>query len=315
MRALALTVFMIFALSHAVRAESACSNGVRLASYGGKKIIVAEDTLFFATNNIQLDIDGAPSAYGVRDQGLEDICNGLAPLRPPECRGKNQGTCYSACRAAFGSWDGNPQTLGGTMCSIGLGGGACSTPDVRLQDPPQQAWFVSETTVRVAPPQGTPIPVWIATQAAQLDSTKTAYFVIPNGFRAMPWDATPGDIGIVVHQPSGNQVAFIVGDVGGALDEGSARLLAELRGIDELPTVKKISALGEPVQRLSGAVDGDFRLAIFRHTAALLPSQLRGKLSVLDKSASELEGWIEETAHDRLQAIGGVTQVVSCANF
>jgi hypothetical protein len=300
-----------WAVSNVVRAEPAC-NGLRLADFAGKQIVMAQDTLFFATDTIQLDIDGAPSAYGARDQGVEDICNGLAPLQPADCRGKIQGRCYSACRAAFASWNGKLQTLGDTMCSIGLGGGGCSDPDVNLQAPPRQDWFVSETTVHVAPPEGTSISAWVRTQTAQLDSTDIPYFVIPGHFRRIPWDATPGDVGVLIYLPSGKQVAFTVGDVGGALDEGSAHLLAELRGVDSLPTVRMTSALGESVQRLEGALDGNFRVAIFRHTAPLLPVQQRGELSVLDKSAGELAQWIRETARERLRAIGGPARLMSC---
>jgi hypothetical protein len=308
--AIALAASLVF--SQVVRADPRCSDGVPLPDHSGKRIVLVQDALLFATDNIQLDIDGAPSAYGVRDQGLEDICNGLGPLQPPECRGKNRGDCYRACRTAFASWDGSLQTLDTKMCSIGLGGGGCSKPDVALQDAPRQAWFVSETTVRVAPPEGISIPAWTRTQPAQLDSTAIPYFVIPNGFRHMPWDGTPGDAGVIIDQRSGRQVTFIVGDVGGSLNEGSARLLANLRNVDQLPTARKTSAFGDAVERLEGSLDGDFRVAIFRHTAPLLPRDRRGEVSVLDKSAGEITEWIATVVRDRLHAIGDSAHVVAC---
>jgi len=107
-------------------------------------------------------------------------------------------------------------------------------------------------------------------------------------------------------------VAFIVGDVGGSLNEGSARLLANLRNIDHLPTATKTNAFGNAVERLQGSLDGDFRVAIFRHTAPLLPKDRRGQLSVLDKSAGEITEWLSALVRDRLHAIGDSAHIVAC---
>jgi hypothetical protein len=309
-RAFALGLLLV-----AGRADAAtCQGGTVLPAHAGKRIVVAGDTLFFKTGDIQLDIDGSPSAYGVKDQGIEDICNGLGPLRPPECRGKVSGSCFAACRAAFRQWNGDLKTLGGVMCSIGLGGGGCSTPDPRLQAAPREEWFVSETSVRVTPAAGTTLTAWTKTQPAQLDSLTISYFVIPSSFRSLPWDATPGDIGVVVDNASGREVAFIIGDIGGKLNEGSAKLLAGLAGIDKLATETKTNALGVPVERLKGARSGDFRVAIFRHTAPLLPKEQRGRALVLDKTAQELPDWITKEVRQKLDAIGGGARVIRCTD-
>ncbi len=50
-------------------AAAPCSGGAELAVFGGKRIVLAEDTLFFRTSSLELDQDGSPAAYGVRDQG------------------------------------------------------------------------------------------------------------------------------------------------------------------------------------------------------------------------------------------------------
>ncbi|MBK8176601.1 MAG: hypothetical protein IPK66_15430 [Rhodospirillales bacterium] len=294
----------------AARAAS-CPDGQELPRIANKRIVIAKDTLFFASHDLQLDHDGSPEAYGVRDQGLEGICNGLAPLRPPECRGRNRGACFKACQSAFAAWSRNGaqvETLGDSMCSIGLGGGGCSPPSVRLQPPPRQDWFVSETSVRVAPPPGAPIAGWSASQAAQLDPARTAYFVIPGAFRKMPWDATPGDAGIVLDANSGRTVAFVVGDTGGALDEASTAVHAGLRGSAFPPTGKRTSALGERVDSYLAGTNGDFRIAIFRHTASR-----SGASTMLTLTSEKLGPWIEATAQARLQAIGGADRVRDCA--
>lgn len=193
-RLIAAPVLMLFGVP---ALAAACPGSQVLPPHNEKSITLSNDTLFFKTSAISLDLDGAPRTYGVRDQGLDSICNGLAPLRPVECKGKNRGACFSACTAAFREWNGNPATLDKSMCSIGLGGGHCSKPQVRLQSSPDQAWFVSETSVHPKPPADAPSG-WRTTQAAQLDSLQIPYYVITGGFRKLPYDATPGDVGIIV---------------------------------------------------------------------------------------------------------------------
>jgi hypothetical protein len=294
--------------SSLVLQPGACPGRTALPSFAGKNIFVMADTLLFATPDIQLDIDGHRRAYGVRDQGVENICNGLAPLRPPECRGRVRGTCYRHCQAAFRSWNGLPEDLGNVMCSVGLGGGSCGVPAVRLQSAPNQQWFVSETSVHPAPPAGTSLGDWLRRQDAQLDSADIPYFVIPGGFRRLPWDATPGDVGIVV-AADGRTIPFIIGDTGGALNEGSAKLLAGLRGLQQLPTTRARNAFGVEVDRLTGAMSGDFRVAIFRHSAQRLP----GQSSVLSLAAADIPAFIERVALERLERIGGPAGLRRCS--
>ena len=231
-----------------------------------------DDTLLFATGNIELDIDGHRRAYGVRGQGTENICNGLAPLMPAECRGQVRGSCFAHCQAAFRQWTGRPEDLRRVMCSVGLGGGGCGVPQVRLQSAPNQDFFVSETSVHPASPAGTSLAQWLRRQDGQINSVEIPYFVIPGGFRGLPWDASPGDVGLVVDR-DGNSFGFIVGDTGGALDEGSAALLARIRGLPRLPTTRARNAFGQQVDRLVGAVAGDYRVAIFRHSTRRLPGE------------------------------------------
>jgi hypothetical protein len=217
--------------------------------------------------------------------------------------------CYRHCQAAFRQWNGRPQDLRQVMCSVGLGGGDCSVPEVRLQSAPNHEWFVSETSVHPAPPAGMPVGQWVRRQEGQLDSLEIPYFVITRGFRRLPWDATPGDVGVVV-DGTGRSTAFIVGDTGGALDEGSARLLAGVRGLERLPTTRAQNAFGVEVDRLVGAVAGDYRVAIFRHTAERLP----GQPTVLAIPAADIPAFIERVARERLQQIGGAARIRACSN-
>jgi hypothetical protein len=190
------------------------------------------------------------------------------------------------------------------MCSVGLGGGRCSEPQVRLQAAPRQEWFVSETSVRLRAPDGESIAGWTGQQAAQLDATLIPYFVIPGGFRKLPWDATPGDAGILLDAASGRTAAFVVGDTGGALDEASVALHAAIRnGAPHL--TPRTSALGETVQSYLSGMSGDFRVAIFRHTASR-------KGATLALTATTLGPWIAEHAAAGLARVGGVARLRAC---
>src|SRR5688572_3310378 len=291
----ALLVTLATSSSGMLLQPASCPGRAALPGFAGKSVFVMDDALLFATPNIELDIDGSPRAYGVRDQGTENICNGLGPLSPPQCRGKNQGPCYAHCQAAFRAWNGRPEDLKDVMCSIGLGGGHCDEPGARLQSPPNQDWFVSETSVHPARPASEPAAGWLRRQEAQLDPNLLPYFVIPNGFRHLPWDASPGDVGAVV-DPAGRSFAFIIGDTGGRLNEGSARLLAAIRGLERLPTHRKRNAFGVEVDRLTGAVAGDYRIAIFRHTSR----RPGGQGSSLSLTSAEIPAFIESVAADRL---------------
>jgi len=308
-RILGLCASLLVSVSSA--AGAICSGGTLLADHAGKQIVLAQDTLFFATGSLELDHDGSPEAYGVWDQGVENICNGLGPLQPPACRGQTRGTCFVACKNAFATWSkagADPKNLPNFMCSIGLGGGGCSTPQVRLQDPPRQDWFVSETAVRVSPPATFSGTGWTASQPAQLDAAQIPYFVIPGKFRAQPWDATPGDAGIVVDAKNNRVAAFVVGDTGGALNEASTALHSALRGGSPPPKGPRTSALGQAVESYLGGTSGDFRIAIFRHTSTRLPGT-----HTLALTREALPQWIETTAKARLSNIGGPMRVVACS--
>jgi hypothetical protein len=217
-----------------------------------------------------------------------------------------------ACQSAFADWSRSGADVGklhNFMCSVGLGGGGCSPPQVRLQERPRQDWFVSETSVRLAAPEGTNPARWSSSQAAQIDPLQIPYFVIPGRFRRMPWDATPGDAGIILDARTGRSVPFVVGDTGGALDEASTAVHARLRDSATPPKTQRRSALGETVDSYRTGMNGDFRVAIFRHT-----SRRQAGSSMLSLRPDELSSWIDTTVESKLQAIGGLDKVRSCTS-
>jgi hypothetical protein len=302
----------------AIFACAAISTSAQAACPGAQAKTIAKDVsvarlpgkVFFRTKGLELDFDGSPHAYGLRDQGEEGICNGLAPLAPP-CHGKYRGACFGMCESTFAAWSrnsGDPSTLPKTMCSVGLGGGGCSKPDVRLQAAPNLEWFVSETSLKTSPPSGPVTTEWLATQSAQLDPSAIRYLVVPNALMKQPWDVKLGDVGIAYHVADRKPVAFIVGD-GGGLGEGSVSLLTALRP-DQPPKLKPVvSALGEQVMRYTSGVAGEFRFVIFAGTATTVPRFPPVTMEVAD----HLSDWIDSTAATALRTSGSLDEISACS--
>jgi hypothetical protein len=293
-------------------AAGQCPGGTSKAFGSKHPVIVTRlgDKVFFGVSELALDFDGNPKAYGVRDQGQENICNGLAPSAG-ECRGKIQGNCYSVCRQTFAAWSRashDPRTIPETMCSVGLGGSNCSVPDVHTQGPPAQDWFVSETSLKTSPASGAITNRWTESQAAQLDPNQIRYLVVPRSLLRAPWGVRLGDVGIALDRRGGDPVPFVVGD-GGALGEGAVSLLAALRPSAPPTLSQATSALGDRVMRYESGISGDFRFVIFRNTASLV----NGRSDVTTHSLSGLQAWVNETASTAFRQKSNRDEILACS--
>ena len=107
---------------------------------------------------------------------------------------------------------------------------------------------------------------------------------------------------------TGRIASFVVGDTGGALDEASTALHTALRGGTPPLLGERTNALGEKVRSYLAGTSGDFRIAIFRHTASR-----NANTGTLTLTSGALEEWIESKAQARLAAIGGADALRSCA--
>lgn len=288
-----------------------CENAT-ITKIGKRKIEVANkaDRLFFGVSELALDFDGSPIAYGIRDQGQENICVGLAPSTGA-CRGKFQGACYHVCQQTFAAWSNSgkpPSAIADTMCSVGLGGGGCSVPDARLQSTPHQDFFISETSLKTSPVTGPLDAAWIRGQGAQLDPAQIRYLVVPGRLMKPPFGVRLGDVGVAYNVANGIGVPFIVGD-GGGLGEGSVSLLNALLPNDPPKLTKGMSALGKQVDRYKAGITGDFRFVIFKGTAALV----RASTQTTQHNAAELPGWIDQTAKAMLDTRSTYAEVKACS--
>ncbi len=272
------------------------------------------DTLLFRlrAGQMSLDLDGNEHTYGVKDQGIDGICNGLSALNPAECAGKTpRGECFTACQSAIRAWDGTPETAKKLFCSVGLGSGCGADFSAPLQSVPNDGFFVSETSTKYAPPPQAPSN-WLQTQAAQIDPLTVPFFVLPPALRKLPFDASPGDAGVMIRIDGARPpVFFIIGDSGnnGEIGESSARLhqLLSISGV--LPTKPQTSAFGQVVNRLTMESPPEVAVAIFRHSSKR-PS---GTGSLIGLTSDTVMDWINTIGAERLQRLGGVDALVRCA--
>jgi hypothetical protein len=261
---------------------------------------------------MSLDLDGNEHTYGVRDQGIDGICNGLSALNPPACAGVTpRGACFAACQKTIRSWDRTPGTAKELFCSVGLGSGCGATFSAPLQSAPNEDYFVSETATKYHSPPNGPND-WAETQAAQIDPLKVAYFVLPPKLRKLPFDASPGDVGVMIRTDGSRPpVFFIIADSGNnnELGESSGRLHQLLSTSGALPTKPAISAFGDKVIRLWMDASPAVVVAIFRHSS----DRPNGTGNMVNLTPETITDWIDRTGADRLNKLGGPAALLACA--
>jgi len=304
----ALPVLLCAAVATACPAWAACDT-TTAKNIVKTTVRLLPNRVFVHFSKLELDFDGSPVAYGLRDQGQEGICNGLAPASG-SCKGQFQSACFSVCQQTFASWSrtsGKVEDIPKTMCSFGLGGSNCSRPNVHLQSAPHADFFVSETSLKVSPNSGPIEHEWTALQAAQLDPATIPYLVAPGAISRV--GVKMGDVGIAYNAANNVEVPFIVGD-GGSLGEGSVSLLAALKP-DAPPKLTPVtSALGEKVMRYRSGIEGEFHLVIFPSTASLTPGS---HSPITSMGADALAHWINDAAHDALQKRSNRAEVFACS--
>jgi hypothetical protein len=281
----------------------------------GVQVALSEtaDALLFRlrSGQMNLDLDGNAHTYGVKDQGLDGICNGLSALNPPQCAGQTpRGACFSACQKALRDWDGTPEGAKRQFCSVGLGSGCGPTFVAPRQAAPNQDFFVSETATKYVRPPNGPAD-WVATQAAQIDPLTVPFFVLPPAMRGLPFDASPGDAGVMVRVDNAKpQVFFIVGDSGnnGEIGESSARLHQLLSVSGVLASKEDTSAFEQKVERLEMEKSPEVAVAIFRHSS----KRPNNKGSLIDLTPETIIDWINKTGTDRLEKLNGSAGLLEC---
>ena len=180
------------------------------------------NSVLFRIDHLVMDLDGAPTTYGFRDQGIDGICNGLASYKAaPICRSNVRAPgCYDACHQVLMDWNTQkrtPEAAKQAFCSVGLGSGCGPTFSVALQSPATEAngYFVSSTSLHFREPAGQSRSAWLQMQDAQLNALRIPYFSLPPQLRSN-YGIELGDVGAIVRtdRPDQPPVFFIMGDGG-----------------------------------------------------------------------------------------------------
>lgn len=281
--------------------------------------------LLFKISRLVMDLDGAPTTYGVRDQGIDGICNGIAAYTaPPICRSDvNAHGCFAACQAAVRDWNtpkkegDKPRTESAAkrlFCSVGIGSGCGPSFNFSIQPPEdsESSYFVSSTSLHYKEPVGQQRSVWQRTQDAQLDATKVPYFSLPPQLRLL-YGVQLGDVGVMVRtdEPNGQPVFFIMGDGGSgkSVGEVSGNVRQQISALRELPQKKQVNAFGNLVNRVVAPSPPPVAIAIFPGTNKLVPKTR----NFVDLNQENINDWIELNGKSGLDSIGGIKPLILCA--
>ena len=277
------------------------------------------NSVLFRIDHLMMDLDGAPTTYGFRDQGIDGICNGLASYKAaPICRSNVRAPgCYDACHQALKDWNTQkrtPEAAKQAFCSVGLGSGCGPTFSVALQSPATEVngYFVSSTSLHYREPAGQSRSAWLQTQDSQLDALRIPYFSLPPQMRSN-YGIELGDVGAIVRtdRPDQPPVFFIMGDGGSgkSIGEVSGYVRQRLSLLPALPMRMETSAFSEQVDRVVAPSPPPVAVAVFPHTNLLVP----GTKSLVDLMPDTIGGWIETRAKSALAELGGAERLLACA--
>jgi hypothetical protein len=190
--------------------------------------------IVFTTKKLEVDVDGAPNAYGPDDKGIEYICNGAVAYDDAQEKcifSDDDEKWQQRCNAAFAEAK-KQNWLGPTkMCTFGFkaSGGVTDkrgrviggVPLLQGKSDPKPGYYVTLTSLKR--PETPAIQGDV--QARQIDAAAIPYFVLPPDVTEAGKIAL-GDIAAVWYPQSKTVVFAVYGDggPGGKLGEGSAKL-------------------------------------------------------------------------------------------
>ena len=264
------------------------------------QILSAKDAFLFRIPNPILDLDGGAKTYGVRDQGTDNVCNGVKAnpkLKPP-----------MSCAAAVREWNAQGRTNEAAqklLCDSGVGAG-CNPFSYDLQSDPSDAngFFVSPTSLKYETPSGKELVKWEHAQAAQIDPLAVPYFAVPKAITHL--GVKMGMIGALINlnDPKAPPVYFIVADGAGSnpIGEFSAKAWQKIAGDAPLTILSRKDAFGKPVDRLWMPKDIPTTAAIIFKNPM---KPVAGQSEQIALTADTIQSWIETGGVNAMKTYGG----------
>lgn len=259
-------------------AWSACDNDPILNKKvpgGTAKVWKDNGAIVFTTLKLEVDVDGAPNAYGPDDKGIDYICNGAVAYdsTTKKCVFSDVSSDWQPlCKKAFDQAK-KEKWVGPTkMCTFGFkatggfvddrGRVIGGVPLLQGKNDPKPGYYVTLTSLKKPETEALKGDV----QSRQIDATTIPFFVLPPDVTAAG-QIELGDIAAVWYPKSKTAVFAVYGDggPGGKLGEASAKL-HEMLG-------NKVYAIKNGVKRAVAGIEEGVTFVIFPSSFAKAPAR------------------------------------------
>jgi hypothetical protein len=247
-------------------------------SFGGVDTSRVDNAIFFKTDGLAVDADGAPNSYLLDGNGLSYTCDGVEAVVDGKPVPTKKDPHNRLCRDA---WETAQKTSNYSQVRIfGFLTGPKNVPIVQgVHDPLPGKAYVTTTTMPIAGSAPTEQRHWV-------DANQIPYVVLPSSF-VKAFKVSPGDVA-VIYNPAAKAVAFVAYADGGGLGEASVKAHIDL---GSHPIVSK-----DGVDRASSGIEGEVLTLVFpgMHTHGSVDAkQWVSEIQTIGKEAFDKWGSVE----------------------
>ncbi len=282
----------------------------RLATFEGGAVAMVGGLL--------VDADGAATAYHPKGDGIDTLCNGVAPYINGKCvafkNGKTDKLCYQTVeKAQKANWvraSSPPMCIFGFEVPSNPWGGTYGNGELEVQGPtePAPGFFRSTTAFSLNPKK------W-ETWRQYVNADVIPYVAVPTKFTAERKLALKGGAAVVVELNSQREVLAIVGDTKkedrlGEVSIAVAQLLQHPELKDPVPLTTKQLETKEGIEPPYKVKDGVVRAIVNPNNGPYMIFTFGAKAGLVE--SLELSA-VRQFAGEAVAKFGGREHLVECA--